>query len=63
MSDERHQLPGHGSMEDYTMPFLIVAGVLCWIALVVIWVIFGIVGAAISAFAVDRVIPNPPETD
>ncbi len=63
MSDQRHQLPGHGTMEDYTTPFLIVAGILCWMGLVVMWVLFGILGATLSAVAADRIIPRPEKTD
>jgi hypothetical protein len=57
MHHERPNLPGHGQpVEDYTVPFLIVAGVLCWIVLVVIWAIWGILGATISAVAADRIM-------
>lgn len=57
MSDNRPNLPGHGQpVEDYTVPFLIVAGVLCWIALVVIWALWGLLGATISAVAADKII-------
>ena len=50
-------------MEDYTTPFLIVAGILCWMGLVVMWVLFGILGATLSAVAADRIIPRPEKTD
>jgi hypothetical protein len=57
MHHERPNLPGHGQpVEDYTVPFLIVAGVLCWIVLVVIWAIWGILGATISAVAADKIM-------
>lgn len=56
--DNRPNLPGHGQpVEDFTVPFLIVSGVLCWIGLVVIWAIWGMVGAVLGAFAADRMIP------
>ena len=59
--NDRRNLPGHGQpVEDFTVPFLVVSGVLCWIALVFIWAIWGLVGAFLSAFAADRVIPRGP---
>lgn len=59
MADKRPNLPGHGQpVEDYTVPFLIVAGVLCWIGLFVVWVIWGLLGALVTAFAADKVITH-----
>lgn len=57
--DERPNLPGHGQpVEDYTVPFLIVAGILTWIALVFIWAFWGMLGAVLGAFAADRAMPS-----
>ena len=57
--DERPNPPGHGQpVEDYTIPFLVVSGVLLWIGLVVVWAIWGMIGAVLGAFALDRIIPQ-----
>ena len=54
---KRPDLPGHlQPVEDYTTPFLIVFGVLVWIALVATWAGFGMLGAIAGAFLADRAI-------
>ena len=55
-SYERPPLPGAGYMEDYTMPFLVTAGVLCFLGLFAIWALFGLPGALIAAFLANRAI-------
>ena len=39
-SYERAPLPGAGYLEDYTVPFLVAAGVLCFVTLFAIWTIW-----------------------
>ena len=63
MQYERAPLPNHGTMENYTTLFLVVAGVLCWILLVTIWVSFGFLTATIGAFVANRLIPTRQEPD
>ncbi len=60
MDPQDHQnSPFHGQpVENYTMPFLVVFGVLIWIALVAIWGFFGMIGALVAGFAADRAIPQ-----
>ncbi len=53
-SDERPPLPGAGYVEDYTVPFLCVAGVLCFLALFAIWAMWGLPAALIAAVLADR---------
>lgn len=55
-SHERPPLPGHGRMEDYTVPFLWSAGVLALIALFALWATWGLPAAVIAAVAADRLI-------
>ena len=57
-SEERPPLPGAGYLEDYTVPFLVVAGVLCFLALFAIWAAWGLPGAIILAVLADRAIPR-----
>ena len=58
-SFERTPLPGHGrQVEDFTVPFLWVAGALTFMALVAISVVWSLPAALIIAVAVDRVIPR-----
>ena len=52
--DHRPNLPGHGTMEDYTTPFLVVFGVILWIGLVVIWGLYELLGAVLSAYLIER---------
>ena len=56
--EDRPQLPGAGRVEDYTTPFLIVAGMLCYVALFTLWAMCGLPVALVSAVLVDRVIPR-----
>lgn len=61
--DGRTSLPGAGYMEDYTMPFLVVAGVLLFMALVLIWSYLGLPAVIILAALADWLLPRrPPET-
>ncbi len=53
-SHSRPPLPGEGYMEDYTTPFLVVAGVLCYVVLFTLWVLFGLPFTATLAFLTDR---------
>lgn len=55
-SDERPPLPGAGYMEDYTLPFLVVAGVLCYIVLFALWAVFGFPFTATVALLTDRLL-------
>ncbi|MDF0599935.1 hypothetical protein P1J78_04250 [Psychromarinibacter sp. C21-152] len=52
-SDGRPPLPGAGLMEDYTMPFLVVAGVLCFLVLLVLWAWLGLPAVIILAAVAD----------
>ena len=52
----RPPLPGHGLVENYTMPFLVVSGVLFYITLVTLWANFGLAIAVIVAALSDRAI-------
>ena len=53
---DRPPFPGTGHVENYTTPFLIVAGVLCYIALLTLWIVFGLPLVLIGADFADRVI-------
>lgn len=57
-SQERAPLPGSGYLEDYTAPFLVTAGVLCFMALITLWALFGLPFVLFAALAVDRVFLN-----
>lgn len=54
--DGRPPLPSEGHVDDYTLPFLIVAGILCFIGLVLIRTIGGMPGALICAVLAERAI-------
>lgn len=54
-SDQRPPLPGAGYLEDYTGPFLVVAAVLCFVALFAIWAAFGLPFTVVVAVLTDRV--------
>jgi len=56
---KRPPLPCAGYMENYTVPFLVVSAVLCYLLLLILWVIFGLPFTLIAAFIVDRFIPRP----
>lgn len=53
---ERAPLPGAGYLEDYTAPFLVVAGVLCFLGLFALWSLVGLPFAIVAALVLDRVI-------
>ena len=57
-SDDRPPLPGAGYLEDYTTPFLIVAGMLCFVALFALWAVFGLPFTVVLAFFADRLFLN-----
>ncbi len=57
-SDGRRPLPGDGHLEDYTLPFLIVAGILCFVALFFVWALGGLPLAMICAVLADWLIPR-----
>ena len=54
-SNQRPPLPGAGYLEDYTGPFLVVAGMLCFVALFAIWAVFGLPFTIVVAILTDRV--------
>lgn len=45
-------------MEDYTTAFLVVAGVLCFLALFIIWATWGYPIALLTAFFANRAMPR-----
>ncbi len=51
-SGKRHA--GTGYVEDYTTPFLVTAGVLCFVALYAIWSLLGYPVAVGSALLTER---------
>lgn len=53
-SDQRPPLPGAGYLENYTTPFLVVAGVLCFVALFAVWAVFGMPFTVVLALLADR---------
>ena len=55
-SGDRPPLPNAGYVEDFTVPFLVVAGVLLFVALFAIWAVSGLATALIVAFLTDRII-------
>ena len=55
-SDSRPPLPGAGQLDDYTDAFLVVAGVLVFITLFVIWASAGMPVAVMLAYLADRVL-------
>ena len=58
---ERHDrppLPGAGYMEDYTTPFLVVAGMLCFVGLFAVWAAFGLPFTVTLALLTDRLFLN-----
>ncbi len=48
--------PGARQVENYTTPFLIVSGVLCYVGLLVLWAVFGLPATLFSAYLADRLI-------
>ena len=55
-TEDRPPLPGAGYMEDYTMPFLVMAGVLCLMLLFAIWAAWGFPVAIGLAWLTDRML-------
>ena len=45
-----------GTVEDYTKPFFVAAGVLLFMFLAVIWAIWGLIAALFSGWTMDRLI-------
>ena len=58
-SDDRPPLPGAGYLEDYTLPFLCVAGVLCFVALFAVWAVFGLPFTIVLALLTERFFLRP----
>ncbi len=56
--EDRPPLPGAGRMEDYTVPFLIAAGVLCFVILFAIWAAWGLPVALLLAFLANKALPK-----
>ncbi len=54
--ENRSDLPCAGRVEDYTTPFLVVAGVLCYIILLALWILIGFPATLVGAFLADRII-------
>ena len=52
--EDRPPLPGAGHVEDYTTPFLVVTGLLCYIGLVVLWALFGLPLVVIGTLLATR---------
>lgn len=46
----------HRAVEDFTVPFLVSAGVLSFMALFVVWAIFGYLAALFSGWVVNQII-------
>ena len=57
-SHERAPLPGAGYVEDYTTPFLVVAGVLCFLFLFALWAAWGLGAPLVFGFLADRLMPQ-----
>jgi len=57
-NEDRPPLPGAGYVEDYTLPFLVAAGVLCFILLFAIWAAWGIVPVLAFSILAERLIPQ-----
>lgn len=53
---DRPPLPGHGRLEEYTVPFLFSAFCLLLMALVAIWTAWGLAPALAACWALDRLI-------
>lgn len=56
--DERPPLPGAGTMEDYTVPFLWAAGALTFVLLFALWAVWGLAAPLLAGFAADRLMPR-----
>ncbi|WP_172295964.1 hypothetical protein [Pseudoruegeria sp. HB172150] len=52
-SDTRPPLPGNGILPDYSLPFFVTSGVLCFFALVALWAAYGMPLVLIAATAAD----------
>jgi len=51
-------MPGAGRVEDYTVPFLVAAGVLCFVALFAIWAVWGLPVVLVLAFLANKALPK-----
>lgn len=60
--EDRPPLPGAGHAENYTTPFLIAAGLLCYIGLVMLWAILGLPLVVAGAVLAGRVMRRPGQT-
>ncbi len=49
-----HTQPGVTAVENYTVPFLVTAGVLCFVILFYLWAYYGMLATILLAWAVDR---------
>jgi hypothetical protein len=54
--EDRAPLPGAGYLEDYTGPFLVVAGVLCFIVLFALWAAWGLPVVIVLSVLADRLL-------
>lgn len=54
--EDRLDLPCAGHVENYTIPFLIVAGVLCYIGLLTLWIMVGLPATLVGAYLADRMV-------
>jgi len=55
-SASRPPLPNAGVVEDFTAPFLVTAGVLCFVGLFAVWAWFGLPFAIVLAWMADRLV-------
>lgn len=53
-NEDRPTLPGAGHMEDYTLPFLVWGGVVCFILLFAIWAAWGMPFVLAFAWLAER---------
>jgi hypothetical protein len=56
--EDRPPLPGAGRMENYTGPFLVVAGVLCFVMLFALWAAWGLPAVLALAALVNWALPK-----
>lgn len=54
--DTRPPLPGAGTMENYTTPFLVVFGVILFVILLGVKATYGLPAALLLAIVSDRII-------
>ena len=55
-SNQRPPLPGAGYLENYTGAFLVVAGMLCFVALFTLWAVFGLPFTVVTALLTERML-------